>query len=146
LADLILIEKRLERLKKEKARRASRNCWRSSRRNSTAGCPWRGLQGLGAADLVAISGFRFLTQKPLLLVLNVAEAEVAKPAPADLASYARESGLGPGAAALAPVEMDIAQMSPEEQKGLRGFARPGRARGRAFHSRGLRPHRVSFRF
>jgi len=130
LADLILIEKRLERLKKEKGKAGEQELLEKLKAQLDSGLPLRGLQGLGAADLVAISGFRFLTQKPLLLVLNVAEAEVAKPAPADLASYARESGLGLVLLAGA-VEMDIAQMSPEEQKDFvasLGLAEPAAGR------------------
>ena len=115
LSDLILIEKRIERLKKEKGKAGEQELLEKLKSQLDSGLPLRRLQGLAAADLVAISGFRFLTLKPLLLVLNVSEAEVAKPAPADLAAYARESGLGLVVLAGA-VEMDIAQMSPEEQK------------------------------
>ena len=76
LADLILIEKRLERLKKEKGKAGEQELLREAQgapRRRQARCAR--LQGLTAADLGAISGFRFLTLKPLLLVLNVAEAE-----------------------------------------------------------------------
>jgi GTP-binding protein YchF len=115
LSDLILIEKRLERVKKEKGKASEQALLEKLKVQLDNGLPLRGLQGLDAADLVAMSGFRFLTLKPLLLVLNVSEAEVAKPAPADLQAYASESGLGLVVLAGA-VEMDIAQMSPEEQK------------------------------
>jgi GTP-binding protein YchF len=115
LSDLIVIEKRLERVKKEKGKASEQALLEKLKVQLDNGLPLRGLQGLDVADLVAMSGFRFLTLKPLLLVLNVSEAEVAKPAPADLLSYARESGLGLVVLAGA-VEMDIAQMSPEEQK------------------------------
>jgi hypothetical protein len=115
LSDLILIEKRLERVKKEKGKASEQALLEKLKVQLDNGLPLRRLQGLDPADLVAMSGFRFLTLKPLLLVLNVSEAEVAKPAPADLEAYARESGLGLVVLAGA-VEMDIAQMSPEEQK------------------------------
>jgi hypothetical protein len=115
LSDLILIEKRLERVKKEKGKASEQALLEKLKVQLDNGLPLRGLQGLDAADLVAMSGFRFLTLKPLLLVLNVSEAEVAKPAPADLEAYAHESGLGLVVLAGA-VEMDIAQMSAEEQK------------------------------
>jgi GTP-binding protein YchF len=115
LSDLILIEKRLERVKKEKGKASEQALLEKLKVQLDNGLPLRRLQGLDPADLVAMSGFRFLTLKPLLLVLNVSEAEVAKPAPADLEAYALESGLGLVVLAGA-VEMDIAQMSPEEQK------------------------------
>jgi hypothetical protein len=130
LSDLMLVEKRLERLKKEKGKAGEQELLERLKAQLDGGLPLRRLQGLGPADLVAISGFRFLTLKPLLLVLNVAEAEVAKPAPAELEAYARESGLGLVVLAGA-VEMDIAQMSPDEQKDFvasLGLAEPAAGR------------------
>jgi hypothetical protein len=115
LADLIVVEKRLERLKKEKGRPGEQELLEKLKKQLDEGKPLRGLQDLSASDLVAISGFRFLTLKPLLLVLNVPESEAAKPAPADLQAHAQEWGLGLVVLA-GQVEMDIAQMSPDEQK------------------------------
>ena len=114
LSDLILIENRLDRLKKEKAKPAEKELLERLKAQLDAGQPLRGLD-LGATELGAIAGYRFLTLKPLLLILDVAEADAAKPAPADLADYAHASGLGLVVLAGA-VEMDIAQMAPEEQK------------------------------
>jgi ribosome-binding ATPase len=115
LSDLILIENRLERLKKEKAKPAEKELLERLKVHLEAGKPLRSLEGLDANDLVAISGYRFLTLKPLMLILDVTEADAAKPAPAELADYAKGSGLGLVVLAGA-VEMDIAQMPPEEQK------------------------------
>ena len=50
-----------------------------------------------------------------MLILDVAEGDAAAPAPAELTEYARQNGLGLVVLAGA-VEMDIAQMAPEEQK------------------------------
>ena len=62
-----------------------------------------------------MAGYRFLTQKPLLLVLNVEEEDVTNLPPQDFSAYADKNGLG--LVALAGlVEMDIAQMTEEEQK------------------------------
>jgi ribosome-binding ATPase len=115
LSDLILIEKRLERMKKEKGKPGEQELLEKLKAQLDGGLPLRRLKDLSAADLVALSGYRFLTLKPLLLVLNVTESDSAKPAPADLEAHARESGLGLVVLAGA-IEMDIAQMSPEEQK------------------------------
>src|SRR5215831_13166424 len=49
-----------------------------------AGRPLRELSGLLEAEWSLVSGFRFLSQKPLLLVLNVPESKVTEPAPAAL--------------------------------------------------------------
>ena len=114
LSDLILIENRLERLKKEKAKPAERELLEKLKAELDAGKPLRGLD-LTATELGAVAGYRFLTLKPLMLILDVAEADAAKPAPADLEDYARGSRLGLVVLAGA-VEMDIAQMAPEEQR------------------------------
>ena len=55
-----------------------------------------------------------LSAKPLLLVLNVAESDAAAPPPADLLAHPDASGLGLVVLA-GQVEMDIAQMAPDEQ-------------------------------
>ena len=115
LSDLILIETRLERLKKEKAKAGEKDLLEKLKAHLDAGKPLRNLEGLSAADLGSIAGFRFLSQKPLMLILNVPEDQVARPAPDDLTAYAQESGLGLVVLA-GMVEMDIAQMSPEDQK------------------------------
>ncbi len=115
LSDLILIENRLERLKKEKAKLGEKELLEKLKAHLDAGKPLRSLEGLTGTDLVSISGFRFLTQKPLMLILNVPESDVAHPAPEELTLLAQQSGLG--LVVLAGlVEMDIAQMTAEEQK------------------------------
>ena len=115
LSDLILIETRLERVKKDKAKTDEKVLLEKLKAHLDAGKPLRSLEALGQADLTAMSGFRFLTQKPLMLILNVPEDQVARPAPDDLTQYAHQSGLGLVVLA-GMVEMDIAQMAPEDQK------------------------------
>jgi hypothetical protein len=115
LSDLILVEARLERLKKEKAKPGEKELMEKLKAHLDAGQPLRRLESLTATDLGAISGYRFLTLKPLMLVLDVAEADAAKPPPADLAEHARGGGLGLVVLA-GVVEMDIAQMPAAEQK------------------------------
>jgi GTP-binding protein YchF len=114
LADLILIEKRLERLKKEQGKSANEQAaLEQMKAQLEAGRPLRELD-LPEATWALVSGFRFLSQKPLLLVLNVDEAEVGKPAPPALAEHAKAHGLGL-IVLSGKVEMDIAQMAPAEQ-------------------------------
>jgi hypothetical protein len=115
LADLILIEKRLERLKKEKARGPEAELLETLKDALESGTPLRRLEGLSAEAWVSLAGYRFLTQKPILLVLNVPEEEAASPAPEALSLHAREAGLGL-VVLSGRVEMDIAQMGPEDQK------------------------------
>jgi GTP-binding protein YchF len=115
LSDLILVETRLDRVKKEKAKTAEKELLEQLKAHLEAGNPLRSLQGLSAGDFSLISGFRFLSQKPLLLVFNVDEAKAAAPAPDDLVAHASRSGLGLVVLA-GTAEMDIAQMPPAEQK------------------------------
>jgi GTP-binding protein YchF len=129
LADLELVEKRLERLKKEKGKPTEEALLAKIKVHLEAEQPLRSLE-LPEQDWQMFSGFRFLSQKPLLLVLNVAEGEVASPPPADIAAHAKERGLGL-VVLSAKVEQDIAQMSPDEQKefvGALGLSEPAKDR------------------
>ena len=129
LADLELVEKRLERLKKEKGKPREEEILRRLKAQLDAEKPLRGLE-LAEEDWVAMSGYRFLSEKPLLLVLNVPEEKVAEAAPADVAAYARDRGLGL-VVLSAKVEQDIAQMSADEQRefvAALGLSEPARAR------------------
>jgi ribosome-binding ATPase len=129
LADLELVEKRLERLKKEKGKPREEELLRRLKQQLDAEKPLRALE-LAEEDWTAMSGYRFLSEKPLLLVLNVPEEKVADEAPADVAAYARERGLGL-VVLSAKVEQDIAQMSADEQRefvAALGLSEPARAR------------------
>jgi GTP-binding protein YchF len=115
LADLILIEKRIERLKKERnAKGNEMPALEKMKAHLEAGHPLRELD-LPESEWAFVSGFRFLSQKPLLLVLNVEESDASKNAPNDLAEHARNHGLGLIVLA-GKVEMDIAQMPASDQK------------------------------
>jgi GTP-binding protein YchF len=129
LGDLELIEKRLDRLKKEKGKPREEALLASMRDHLDKTLPLRSLP-LSEDDWAMFSGYRFLTLKPLLLVLNVEEDQVAEPAGADIAAYAQERGLGL-VVLSAKVEQDIAQMAPAEQKefvGALGLGEPARDR------------------
>ena len=102
LADLIIVEKRLERLQREKSKSAEVPLMETLKSALEAGTPLRRVE-LSADQWAMLSGFRFLTAKPLLLVLNVPESEAAAPPPEGFVALAGQ------------VEMDIAQMPAEEQ-------------------------------
>ncbi|HKS25214.1 MAG TPA: DUF933 domain-containing protein [Thermoanaerobaculia bacterium] len=103
LADLIIVEKRLERLQREKSKSAEVPLMETLKSALEAGTPLRRLE-LSADQWAMLAGFRFLTAKPLLLVLNVPESEAAAPPPEGFVALAGQ------------VEMDIAQMPAEEQQ------------------------------
>jgi len=129
LADLELVEKRLDKLKKEKGKPREEDLLHRLKVQLDGEKPLRALH-LHDDEWNALSGYRFLSEKPLLLVLNVAEERVAEPPPAEVAAYARDRGLGL-VVLSAKVEQDIAQMSPDEQKefvAALGLSEPARLR------------------
>jgi GTP-binding protein YchF len=114
LADLDLVERRLDRLKREKGNPRETAALTKIKAHLDAEKPLRSLQ-LPDDEWALFSGFRFLTSKPLLVVLNVGEGEVAAPPPAEVAAHVQAAGVGL-VVLSAKVEQDIAQMSPEEQR------------------------------
>ena len=129
LSDLELVEKRLERLKKEKGNPREADLLAQLNAHLEAGNPIRDLP-LSEEDKALLSGYRFLTQKPLLIVLNVEEAGVSEPPPPAIADHAAKRGLGL-VVLSAKVEQDIAQMPPADQKDFvaaLGLAEPARDR------------------
>jgi GTP-binding protein YchF len=117
LADLEIVERRVDRLTRERAGgngsgQELRLMLRLKERLEN-GKPLRGLE-LGESELQAIYGYQFLSLKPMLLAINVDEEQVARPVPANVGRAARERGVG-AVVLSARVEMDIAQMSDEEQ-------------------------------
>jgi ribosome-binding ATPase YchF (GTP1/OBG family) len=129
IADLELIEKRLERLKKEKGHPREPDLLAQLSAHLEAGRPLRDL-ALSDDDRALLAGYRFLTLKPLLVVLNVDEDKVAEPPAAAVADHAATRGLGL-VVLSAKVEQDIAQMPSAEQQDFiaaLGLAEPARDR------------------
>ena len=93
---------------------------------------------LSAGEARLLKGFTFLTRKPLLVILNAGEADVADlagaPARAGLAAY-----LGRAAVAVCPVcatlEEEISRLAPADQaEFLRDLGLPDRALDRVLHA------------
>jgi GTP-binding protein YchF len=118
LADLELVEKRLTRLAKEKGDPREIELMKRLEAALGSETSLRHVE-LSEADRRMVSGYRFLTLKPLLLVLNVPEGQAAAPPPADLVDAANRRKLGL-VVLSAQVEMDIAQMPAAEQKDFLG--------------------------
>jgi len=125
LADLGVAEKRLERIERDlkKARtpllereRDVLVCCRSSLEQGTA---LRALE-LGDDDRRLLRGFQFLSAKPLLLVLNVDEADVALLSQASVAAHGAglDAFLSRAATRAVPVcakiELEISQLEPAD--------------------------------
>ena len=113
LADLELVEQRVAKLTKDRSN--PRELALLERVQEELGNE-RAVRSLDLTEeeQKSLAGYALLTAKPLLLVLNVAEGDVAKPAPEALACAAVERGLGL-IVLSAQVEMDIAQLDASEQ-------------------------------
>jgi len=120
LADHTLVEKRLERLAKSGKRGTSPQEERERALLAEtilpaleAEKPLRRL-GLAGDDERMLRGFQLLSAKPMLVVVNVGEGEVAS-AKADDFGLSAGSGL-PGVVVSAPIELEISRLSADEQK------------------------------
>ncbi|HVG53345.1 MAG TPA: redox-regulated ATPase YchF [Vicinamibacterales bacterium] len=128
LADLGVAERRLERIEKDlkKTRTADlekeHDIVKRCKDALEQGTPLRALQ-LAGDDLKRLSGFQFLSAKPLLLVINLDEEDIAKVG-ADIERAAELTGLtgflaraATRAVALcAKIELEIAQLEGSDQQ------------------------------
>jgi GTP-binding protein YchF len=123
LADLAMTERRLERLKgsgrhgtpaeRESAEREEIVVARIHA-GLQAGLPIRDL-GLGVDDEKAVRGFRFLTQKPVLVLLNVGEKDLAAaPGFVERAAGAYHHQHAMVEALSARIEMELGELEPAE--------------------------------
>jgi GTP-binding protein YchF len=113
LADLEIVENRIARLEKDRSDPRGLELLKRVRSALEDEQPLRTLE-FSPEERKRLSGFAFLTLKPLLLVLNVSEDALGG-APEDVDAAARERDLGL-VVLSAPVEMDIAQMPADEQR------------------------------
>jgi GTP-binding protein YchF len=113
LTDLVQIEKRIERLKKERDSGRERDLMERLKTHLEAEKPLRSLEITGE-EKVLVAGFRFLSQKPLLALLNVDEDAINAAVPDDVRAQAEALGVDL-IAMCGRAEMDIAQLTPEEQ-------------------------------
>jgi ribosome-binding ATPase YchF (GTP1/OBG family) len=128
LADLGVAERRLERIERDLKKARSADLERRARRRAAVqdrardGRPLRTL-ALAGDDLKRLRGFQFLSAKPLLLVINLDEADVAEVG-ADLDRAAAKTGLTAflshaatrAVALCGKIELEIAQLEPADAK------------------------------
>jgi GTP-binding protein YchF len=128
LADLGVAERRLERIEKDlkKGRSAElereRDLVQRCKDALEEGTPLRALE-LGRDDLKRLSGFQFLSAKPLLLVINLDESDLAAVG-ADIGRAAEHTGLTAFLARAATkavalctkIELEIAQLEGDDAK------------------------------
>ncbi|MBI3248407.1 MAG: redox-regulated ATPase YchF [Deltaproteobacteria bacterium] len=113
LADMTVIEKRLDRLKKEKGKERERELLEKCQAILEEEKPLRHVSFL-PEEQALLSGFSFLSQKPILVVYNVTEDALKESLPTNVAEYVKKENL-----IVVPicgkVEMDIAQLDEEER-------------------------------
>ncbi len=114
LTDLEIVEQRVARLRKDRSDARELELQERIQAHLESEKPVRSM-GLSDVEEKMISGYAFLTAKPLLLVLNVPEDAVTQSSAADVEQAAQERGLGL-VVLSAQVEMDIAQMPAEDQR------------------------------
>ncbi len=114
LADLVLVEKRLERLRKEKGREHERALLERCKETLDAEQPLRRVD-LSAEESALIAGFGFLSRRPLMVVLNVGEADVRAPMPAALAALLAAEHVE-GLVLSGKIEMEIASLEPQDRR------------------------------
>jgi ribosome-binding ATPase YchF (GTP1/OBG family) len=123
IADLALVDRRLERLKTSGRHGTPAERESNEREEAVlvrikpaleAGTPIRDVE-LDADEEKAIRGFRFLTQKPVLVLLNVGEGDITA-APAKVAevaaAYDHRQALVD--ALSAKIEMELGELEPDE--------------------------------
>jgi ribosome-binding ATPase len=112
-ADLEMIERRLERAKKDRATPTEIAAFEVMKATLEADRPIRSLSA-EELDRTPLRGFGLLTDRPLLVVLNQSEENAARPLPADLVARLAELDAA-GLTLSAAVESEIATLDPAEQ-------------------------------
>jgi GTP-binding protein YchF len=114
LTDLVQIENRITRLKKEKDSARQSELMERLKAALEGEQPLRDVE-VTHEDLAMIAGFRFLSLKPLLLLLNQPEDGVLQKVPGVVQELAESKKLS-AIAMSGKVEMEIAQLAPDEQR------------------------------
>lgn len=134
LSDLAVVEKRLERLEKDRKKIKDPALDRESELLEAAkalledGRPLRAWQ-LDPEDEKRLRGFQFLSQKPILFVLNVGENDA--PRMAEIEEHFRRELVAGGShsevtAVCGKIEAELAELSPgEQQEYLASYGLPG---------------------
>jgi len=113
LADLAMVERRLDRAKKDKPDPHELAAFELMRQTLEQELPLRSLSAQ-ALDRGKLTGYGFLTDRPLMVVVNRSEGEAAQPLPEAMA--ARLAAIhAAGVVLSASVEAEIARMAPADQ-------------------------------
>ncbi len=129
LADMQVIEKRIERLRKDRSDPTQLGILERCADLLNQDQPLREL-ALSAEEKLSIAGFALLTLKPLLLVLSLPEDNSAPVVPEPLSRHATDRGLAV-MPLCGPIEAEIAALGPDDQQAFLadlGLEEPAAAR------------------
>jgi GTP-binding protein YchF len=130
LADLSLVEKRLDRLRKEHGKTGAEYHELSRlSEHLDGGRPLRTMRWSDAEDK-EMAHFQFLSRRPMLVAVNVAEEEASSPPTPELLAEAKQRG-AEAISFCAAVESEISQLEPQDQGEFLaslGLSEPARAR------------------
>ncbi len=113
LADLEIVERRLERAKKDKPSAQELASFEKMKETLEGEQPLRSLP-VDAIDRDQLRGYAFLTDRPLMVVLNRSEDEATAPLPEDLSKHLTRLQAA-GLVLSASVEAEIASMDAADQ-------------------------------
>ncbi len=113
LTDLAVIENRLNRLKKEKGRGHEKELIERCKAFIEGEQPLR-LLSFSEEEGRMLSGFGFLSQKPLLILLNLGEGDIGKPLSRELIDYLAKERIE-AAPFCGKVEMEVGDL-PEDDR------------------------------
>src|SRR5579862_6800110 len=124
LSDLVVVEKRMERVDKDRKKTKAPDLDQEFallerlKAELESNRPLRGLD-FGADDEKRIRGFQFLSQKPMLIVLNLGEADASRLHEVEeqyrTGAFAGRKGTAV-TAICGKIEAELAELSPEEAK------------------------------
>lgn len=113
LTDLMQVEKRLERMEKEHSKGLEQDALVGAKEWLDAEKPLR-LLDMSETDDKLLSGYNFLSKKPLLLLLNIGEDRIGEPPDARITEYIEQNrhSIMPY---CAEIELEISELEAEEQ-------------------------------
>jgi len=113
IADLVIIENRIERMAKENAKGIERETLEKCKEHLENEKPLRTIE-LTGNELKAISNYGFLSQKRSILIRNIGEDKVGAPEPGGIEEYAESQQLIYMSVA-AELQMEISRMDPADK-------------------------------
>ncbi len=114
IADLVLIEKRIERLEREGAKGKEIEGLRKFKQHLEDADGLLKELETDEDEQQLFSGFRFLTQKPIIALVNQSEEHFMKKEYADLVDFCKSKKIAL-LEICAPLEWELSQLEPDEQ-------------------------------